>query len=176
MAVTYYIDGSGNYLGAFEGATPSTSPHYEVASPPDYYNQVWSINTWVDSLASAKTARLAALVAQQQSHLAAGYTAGGHTYAIDPTSMTAAANLSDFATQCATSVSGATWDSNQKYPDINGAAVTVSTAATWLTVSRGAFAKALAITNNYNSIAASINAAGSVSAVNAIDVTAGWPA
>lgn len=175
MSVAYYRDGDGNFLGAFaNGAVPGIS-YFSVSSPPAVAGMVWSGEAWVDSVASVRLAKQAALVAERNARVDAGYVTGGHTWAIDDSAISRTNGLASLAIQVLQSVEGASWDSSQTFFATDGASVTFATPGGFLNNSRPLVAWRLAIDNNYASISADIAAADTVNDVNAIDVTAGWP-
>lgn len=49
----YYVDGSGVYLGGFSGSEPDGG--IEVATPPDYADQLWDGTEWAYSKAQLKS-------------------------------------------------------------------------------------------------------------------------
>lgn len=77
MTAKYYVDESGQFLGAFgDGARPEAGG-IEVPSAPEHASQIWQGNSWAWSLDVLKARKSQALQERYAAALAAGMTYAG---------------------------------------------------------------------------------------------------
>ena len=174
----YFASPEGVYLGAFEGAEPPNGAT-EVASPPSHAAMIWNGSKWTVptlSFDDLRTAKLAAISATADALLAAGApVSGGLHIALDDGSR---ADLTAMATAAASAAGAIPWPESYSRGWITAENVRIP-----LPVPADGLALAATVGNFYASLVQhrrdlkdQVLAAEDVDALDAIDITEGWPA
>ena len=174
----YYATAAGAYIGAYDGIEPPAGA-VEVPTHPAGASQVWDGSTWIDPMPvidDLRTAKIAAIVAAADALLTTGAPVdGGLHIALDDGSR---ADLTAMAATATAAASGAvSWpDSYSRgWITIENVRIPLATPAAGLTLAASVGDWYAAIVQHRRDLKDAALAAEDAAALDAIDVTTGWP-
>lgn len=176
--IKYFVDADGRYVGGFAGVEPPSGA-IEVTSPPISADQIWDGSVWVSpppSLEDCRAAKVAAIVAASAALLAAGApTASGLHVALDDGSR---ADLTAMAATATAAASGAiAWPESyaRGWIAIENVRIPLATPADGLALAASVGGWYAAVIQHRRDLKDAALAAEDAAALDAIDVTTGWP-
>jgi hypothetical protein len=192
MAKQATINAEGVVLGFYDTVdSPAPNPPpsgVTVVALTDAQWQEWLSNTsgliWSDgelvanpdaALPAAQRVATTGAVAYYNQLIAGGFTSGGVLYDIDPVSVSKATGAGSAAAATLIEGSPVTWPVGFTYPSRTAGPQSL-TAMQMLVLANNLFHFVAGAEANLDAIIASINGASTVEAVQAINVTAGYPA
>ena len=172
---SFYLDPFGRKrIAQGDPSWPAVTCAYDAAVIDD--GGTWRLSTTADDLAAAKVAKKAAVDAQLAALYTAGWTYGGVMYQIDPDSQ---ANITAMGALASASVAGvpgaAAWPAGFYWIAADNSHEAM-TAAQMFAFAQAVAGHVSALILFGRGLKDQIDAATTAAAVDAIDVTTGWPA